>query len=154
MARELREAERSDRKRTIENDAARKRRRDEFLAALGTHAAEFREFHRDARKAAKRLGQAVLASFDGKAKKEKRDGERAQRERLRALLFAVRVHERRAVARQPEAPSGESLQWPACQALPDDALHRIFAFCAQDELFTLCRSFRPTRGWPQGCACR
>lgn len=63
----------------------RKRRREEFLAALAAHTDDFKAFHRDARRGAQRLGKAVLASFDGKARKERRDGERAQRERLRAL---------------------------------------------------------------------
>ena len=69
----------------LRQDTARKRLRDEFLLAVAMHTDEFRGFHRDVRKGASRLGKAVLASFDGKARKEKRDGERAQRERLRAL---------------------------------------------------------------------
>ena len=83
--REIREAERTERKRASEMDALRKRRRDDFLQAVAAHTDEFRGFHRDARRSAQRLGKAVLADFDRKKRTEKRDGERAQRERLRAL---------------------------------------------------------------------
>ena len=83
--RPIREAERTERKRTSEMESNRKRRRDDFLQALQAHTEEFRGFHRDARKSASRLGKAVLADFDKKKRTEKRDGERAQRERLRAL---------------------------------------------------------------------
>ena len=83
--RELREAERTERKRAVEMEAARKRRRDEFLGALTAHSDEFKGFHREARRGAQRLGKAVLSSFEMQARRERRDGERAQRERLRAL---------------------------------------------------------------------
>ena len=83
--RELREAERHERKRVAEAEAAASRRRHEFLTALQAHTDEFKSFHREARKTASRLGKAVLASFDSKARKDRRDGERAQRERLKAL---------------------------------------------------------------------
>jgi hypothetical protein len=66
-------------------DAARKRRRDDFLGVLSAHVDEFKSFHRDTRRSAQRLGKAVLASLEVQARKERRDGERAQRERLRAL---------------------------------------------------------------------
>ena len=66
-------------------DAARKRRRDDFLGALTAHGEEFKSFHREARRSAQRLGKSVLNSFELQARKERRDGERAQRERLRAL---------------------------------------------------------------------
>jgi ATP-dependent helicase STH1/SNF2 len=85
QARELREAERNERKRSAEDELAHRRRRDEFLSSVSAHAEEFRGFHREARRAAQRLGKAVLADFDGKARKDRRDGERERKERLRAL---------------------------------------------------------------------
>ena len=77
---------------------------------------------------------------------------------IRALLLAVRVYERRACSRAAAttaAPilSTGALHWPAAQALPDDALHRIFAFYARDELRALCRRYGlPGGGW-SGHAC-
>ena len=83
--RELREAERTERKRAAEMDAARRKRRDDFLTALAIHSEEFKGFHREARRTSQRLGKAVLLSFEMLARKERRDNDRTQRERLRAL---------------------------------------------------------------------
>ena len=83
--RELREAERTERKRKEEMDIARRTRRTEFLNALNAHSEEFKGFHREARRTSQRLGKAVLLSFEMQARKERRDQDRTQRERLRAL---------------------------------------------------------------------
>ena len=55
------------------------------LARLVAHSDEFKAFHRDARRAGGRLSKAVIADFDSKAKRESKERDRAQRERLRAL---------------------------------------------------------------------
>ena len=66
-------------------EALRRRGREEFLARLVAHSDEFKAFHRDARRAGGRLSKAVIADFDSKAKRESKERDRAQRERLRAL---------------------------------------------------------------------
>jgi len=83
--REQREADKVERKRQIDLEARRKRRRDEFLSRLLAHSTEFKDFHREARKTGAKLAKSVLANFDSKARKETKERERAQRERLRAL---------------------------------------------------------------------
>lgn len=83
--REVREAERNEKKRAADEEQAQRGRRADFLTTLTAHAEEFRAFHREARRGAQRLGRAVLSDFDGKARKERRDGERERKERLKAL---------------------------------------------------------------------
>ena len=83
--RETREMERLDRTRQSDAEALRRRGREEFLARLVAHSDEFKAFHRDARRAGGRLSKAVIADFDSKAKRESKERDRAQRERLRAL---------------------------------------------------------------------
>jgi ATP-dependent helicase STH1/SNF2 len=83
--RELREVERVERKRQADMEARRRRRREDFLTRLSAHHEEFRGFHKEAHRTGVRLARAVLASFDTKAKKENKERDKAQRERLKAL---------------------------------------------------------------------
>lgn len=83
--REVRDCERVERKRVLELEMSRKRRLADFASSLLMHAEEFKTFHREARRGSKKVANIALSSFDTKARKERRDGGRAQRERLRAL---------------------------------------------------------------------
>ena len=83
--RELKEADKTEKKRSMEVEAAKRKRREDFLSALAQHTDEFKSFHRDARRGAVRLGKAVLLHFEMERRKGKRDNEKAQRERLKAL---------------------------------------------------------------------
>ena len=75
--RELREAERSRHKRMAELEMGKRSRRNDFMNALAAHTDEFKTFHKEARKTAKKTGQAVLLSFELQAK-EKRENTRTQ----------------------------------------------------------------------------
>ena len=83
--RELRESERLERKRSLDADAKRKQRREEFLAAILRHGEDFRTFHKESRRTGNRLAKAVLQDFDSKARREAKEREKGQRERLKAL---------------------------------------------------------------------
>ncbi|KAL1499698.1 hypothetical protein AB1Y20_011893 [Prymnesium parvum] len=85
LAREVRDAERGDRKRAADCEARRKRRREEFLAQLVSHHEEFVKFHREVRRAGTKLFKGVLADLDSKARRATKEKEKAQRERLKAL---------------------------------------------------------------------
>lgn len=85
QVREVRDCERVERKRVLELEMSRKRRLADFASSLLMHAEEFKTFHREARRGSKKVANIALSSFDTKARKERRDGGRAQRERLRAL---------------------------------------------------------------------
>ena len=63
----------------------RRRTREGFLSKLQAHGDDFRLFHREAHRATQRCAKAVLKDFDSKAKKDNKEVERAQRERLKAL---------------------------------------------------------------------
>ena len=111
--REQREVERAEKKRQMDAEVRRKRRRDEFLLKIGlrppthfshmshptfpishllflfllivAHHDEFKAQHKEWARTAVKLGRAVLGSFDLKARKEVKEKERQQRERLKAL---------------------------------------------------------------------
>ena len=83
--REQREVERAEKKRQMDAEVRRKRRRDEFLLKIVAHHDEFKAQHKEWARTAVKLGRAVLGSFDLKARKEVKEKERQQRERLKAL---------------------------------------------------------------------
>ena len=63
----------------------RKQRRDGFLNTLLQHGEDFKVFHRETRRAGHKLAKSVLQDFESKARRENKERERAQRERIKAL---------------------------------------------------------------------
>jgi hypothetical protein len=63
----------------------RKQQRNGFLNTLLQHAEEFKVFHRETRRTGHKLAKSVLQDFESKARRENKERERAQRERIKAL---------------------------------------------------------------------
>jgi len=140
--REVREVERVERKRVHDSEARRRRTRDGFVIQLLAHGDEFRLFHREARRATGRRAKSVLGDFDSKAKKGKKEADRTQRDRIKALresnmddymqLVKVRgvcVQDElgRVAPRSPHRrPIPSSISCPPLSHLVDRRPHRCF----------------------------
>ena len=82
--REVRESERLEKQRRIDAENRRKEQRASFLDHLLQHGEDFKAFHREARRTGHKLAKSVLQDFESKARRENKERERAQRERIKA----------------------------------------------------------------------